>query len=239
METLIGLDLPPGLSSNGTKYQNRNRWIDGSLVRFHEGSIRPVGGWLINRTDAGADLHVVGAPRGSLGWRDNSSAAWIAVGTTGTPSKLYALKNGVLTDITPGGLVVGGVDGGYACEPRARLARLPPVIGRRPFATNLRLPMLRPLCFAAAAPARFCLHTVTEIRCSYSATTVCAGIVPPSSTTITSKRSLENRCFTRDSRLRRRYSGRLNVGMMTEKVRDSACFAPVIDCMLPSVLNNK
>ena len=85
MEQLIALDLQPGLSSNGTKYQNRNRWVDGSLVRFHEGSIRPVGGWVINRDTNGGDLHVVGTPRGSLGWRDNSSTGWIAVGTTGKP----------------------------------------------------------------------------------------------------------------------------------------------------------
>lgn len=114
METLIGLDLPPGISSNGTKYQNRQRWVDGSLVRFHEGSIRPVGGWVINRDANGTDLHVVGKPRGSFGWRDNTSAAWIAVGTTGPISKLYVLKNGTLTDITPGGLVNGSADGGYA-----------------------------------------------------------------------------------------------------------------------------
>src|SRR5439155_12405247 len=111
MEQLIALDLQPGLSSNGTKYQNRNRWVDASLVRFHEGAIRPVGGWVINRDTNGADLHVVGTPRGSLGWRDNSSTGWIAVGTTGAPSKLYALNLGVLTDITPGGLVNGLSDG--------------------------------------------------------------------------------------------------------------------------------
>lgn len=111
METLVALDLPPGISSNGTRYSNRNRWVDGSLVRFHEGSIRPVGGWTRNLDTNGTDLHVVGTPRGSLGWRDNSSTGWIAVGTTGIPSKLYALNLGVLTDITPAGLVNGFADG--------------------------------------------------------------------------------------------------------------------------------
>lgn len=114
METLVGLDLPPGLSSNGTRYNNRNRWLDGSLVRFLEGAIRPVGGWLINRTAEGADLHIVGTPRGSLGWRDNDSAAWLGVGTTGPDSRLYVLHDGTLTDITPVGLVDGAVDGGFA-----------------------------------------------------------------------------------------------------------------------------
>src|SRR6266487_4505079 len=111
METLVGLDLPPGLSSNGTKYQNRNRWVDGSLVRFHEGSIRPVGGWTLNRDANGADLHIVGTPRGALGWRDNTSTGQLAVGTTGIPSKLYVLSNGILTDITPAALVNGISDG--------------------------------------------------------------------------------------------------------------------------------
>lgn len=114
METLVGLDLPPGLSSNGTRYSNRNRWVDGSLVRFHEGSIRPVGGWVLNLDTNGTTLHIVGTPRGALGWRDNTSTGWLATGTTGNPSKLYALANGVLTDITPVGLVNGLSDGNLA-----------------------------------------------------------------------------------------------------------------------------
>lgn len=67
----------------------------------------------MNRNSAGGDLHIVGRPRGSLGWRDNTSAAWFATGSTGTISKLYVLKSGVLTDITPVGLLASVENGGY------------------------------------------------------------------------------------------------------------------------------
>jgi ABC-type antimicrobial peptide transport system permease subunit len=41
------------------------------------------------------------------------------------------------------GAVSGGGGRGYACQPGARMARLPPVAGRRALPTNLKLPMLR------------------------------------------------------------------------------------------------
>ncbi len=44
-ERLVPVKLPPGLSANGTVYQNKNRWYDASLARWHEGMIMPVGGW--------------------------------------------------------------------------------------------------------------------------------------------------------------------------------------------------
>lgn len=41
----ISLDLPSGLYKNGTGRQARGRWYDANLIRFYEGTIRPVGGW--------------------------------------------------------------------------------------------------------------------------------------------------------------------------------------------------
>jgi hypothetical protein len=111
METLLRVALPPGLFSNGTRYDARGRWWRGSLVRWADGALRPVGGFVLDLDTNGSQLHVVGVPRGALAWRDNSSQGWIAVGTTGNPSKLYVLNNGVLTDITPAGLTNGTVDG--------------------------------------------------------------------------------------------------------------------------------
>lgn len=111
METLIPLDLPPGLARNGTAYQNRHRWIDGHLIRFHEGTIRPVGGWALVVATSGAVIDATGFPRASHAWRKNDGSVWLAVGTTGTPSKLYAYSSGVLTDITPAGLTNGVADG--------------------------------------------------------------------------------------------------------------------------------
>src|SRR5437016_10735839 len=39
------LSFPPGIYRNGTDLQAKGRWHDSNLVRFYEGTIRPVGGW--------------------------------------------------------------------------------------------------------------------------------------------------------------------------------------------------
>lgn len=110
-ETYVHLDLPPGLARNGTAYQNRRRWINGHLMRWVEGAIRPVGGWLLSRTATGGEIDCVGFPRGAHSWRKNDRTGWVAVGTTGPDSRLYAFSDAVLTDITPAGLVDGLADG--------------------------------------------------------------------------------------------------------------------------------
>ena len=42
---LIPLQLPPGVYRNGTDFESSNRWRDANLVRWRDGSLRPVGGW--------------------------------------------------------------------------------------------------------------------------------------------------------------------------------------------------
>ena len=111
MESYVPLDLPPGFARNGTAYQRKNRWINGHLIRFIEGAIRPVGGWVIAKNGAGVEIDMIGFPRGAHSFRKNDATVWLCVGTTGTPSKLYAYSNGVLTDITPAGLTDGLADG--------------------------------------------------------------------------------------------------------------------------------
>lgn len=41
----LPLRIPPGVVRPGTKYEAKGRWWDASLVRWHEGSMGPVGGW--------------------------------------------------------------------------------------------------------------------------------------------------------------------------------------------------
>ena len=43
---LIPIKIPPGFFRNGTQYQIKNRWYKGNLIRFAEGRIKPIGGWL-------------------------------------------------------------------------------------------------------------------------------------------------------------------------------------------------
>ena len=43
---LVPLKLPAGFYRNGTEFEASNRWRDGSLVRWLDGSLKPVGGWI-------------------------------------------------------------------------------------------------------------------------------------------------------------------------------------------------
>jgi len=100
---LVPLRIPPGVYRNGTEYQTSGRWFDANLVRWFEGTLRPIGGW---RKRSASQL--TGSCRGLITWRDNSGDRWIAAGTN---SKLYAMNEaGTLKDITPTGLTVGIAD---------------------------------------------------------------------------------------------------------------------------------
>lgn len=106
--TLVPLRIPPGVLRNGTKYQSLGRWYDANLVRFIEGTIRPLGGWQTLKDNANAAVTVAGAPRTMRAWRaGGGTEAWLAIGTN---TKAYAYKTGTLTDITIAGLTTGGAD---------------------------------------------------------------------------------------------------------------------------------
>lgn len=98
---LVPLTLPPGVYRNGTDMQSAGRWRDASLVRWADGTMRPVGGWE-ERFDI-ADA----VPRGVHSWRDLTNNRRLAVGTF---DALYAVsQGGTATNITPVGLTAGNV----------------------------------------------------------------------------------------------------------------------------------
>ena len=66
---LVPLNIQPGVYRNGTDYQSKSRWRDASLVRWYEGTMRPVGGW---RKRSNSQL--TGKCRGLLTWRTNANA---------------------------------------------------------------------------------------------------------------------------------------------------------------------
>ena len=100
---LIPLDLPPGVYRNGTDLQSQGRWRDANLVRWHDNTLRPIGGW---RTRA--DTASAGQVRGLHAWGENAGDRWIAAGSY---NKLYAYSaSGTQFDITPTGLTVGNED---------------------------------------------------------------------------------------------------------------------------------
>jgi hypothetical protein len=100
---LIPLKIPAGVYRNGTEYQSAGRYYDSNLVRWFEGTLRPIGGWRKRSSS-----QMTGSCRGLLTWRDNSNDRWIAAGTN---SKLYAMNEaGTLKDITPSGFTTGSAD---------------------------------------------------------------------------------------------------------------------------------
>ena len=104
---LIDINIPPGVYRNGTDLQSVGRWRDTNLVRWVDGTMRPLGGWRV-RSDTAAAATV----RGMMAWSDNSSDQAIAVGTY---NKLYAYSTeGTQSDITPTGLSAGREDAAAA-----------------------------------------------------------------------------------------------------------------------------
>jgi hypothetical protein len=97
---LIPLELPPGAYRNGTEFDQSGRWRDMNLVRWRDGSLRPVGGWRLRAATA-----YTGVPRGMIAWEDLSGDRRVGVGSF---SNLYSTSaSGVTTDITPAGFTSG------------------------------------------------------------------------------------------------------------------------------------
>lgn len=107
---LVPIELPPGVWRNGTEAQSRGRFLDCNLVRWIEGTLRPMGGW-----EPHSPTPVTGKARAMIAWVDNAGARWIAIGTH---SGLFIMNRaGELFDITPEDLVEGApsavLGGGY------------------------------------------------------------------------------------------------------------------------------
>lgn len=97
---IFPIDLPPGALRNGTAYESKGRWRDVNLVRWLDGSLRPIGGW--QQWGSGT---FTGIPRGIYAWTDSTGNRWIAFGTA---SKLYvANQSATISDVTPGVAATG------------------------------------------------------------------------------------------------------------------------------------
>lgn len=94
---LVSITPPAGIVTNGTNYSNKGRWVDGNLVRFENGYLKPIGGWSKLRSTA-----LDGEPIGMHAYSDNAGNAVLAVGTR---QKIYVLYDNTWTDITPVGFV--------------------------------------------------------------------------------------------------------------------------------------
>lgn len=100
---LVPLNIPPGVYRAGTELQSAGRWYDVNLVRWENGTMKPIGGWAKRAVSA-----MTGKARSLITWKSNSGSRFMAAGTS---SKLYAItQSNALADITPTGFVAGNDD---------------------------------------------------------------------------------------------------------------------------------
>ena len=100
---LLPLDIPAGFYRNGTDLEQSGRWREGSLVRWMDGSLRPVGGWSVRKYGFTTD-----PVRGMHTWQSNGGTAWVAGGSAN--SIVVMTGAGVAYELTPDDLPVGRVD---------------------------------------------------------------------------------------------------------------------------------
>lgn len=100
---MIPLDIPAGFYRNGTDLEQSGRWRDGSLVRWRDNSLRPVGGWQERKTSFCTNV-----VRGMHTWEALNGTARLA---GGSHSELVLMTgDGTLTDVTPSDLATGRED---------------------------------------------------------------------------------------------------------------------------------
>jgi len=104
---LIPLNIPKGQYANGTEYQSQGRWRDVNLVRWHEDSLRPVGGWRPRADADNTSVDVGGVVRGIHTWVNNDGERYAAFGMH--DSLVVMLESSLTDDVTPAGLTAGRV----------------------------------------------------------------------------------------------------------------------------------
>lgn len=98
-ESAAVLDIPPGVVRNGTPYSVGRRWWDVNWVRWEEGQLTPIKGWVQGRNFGSNPI------RDAFSWRDNGKTPWYVAGSE---SQLFASSprptNDTIRNITPAGL---------------------------------------------------------------------------------------------------------------------------------------
>jgi hypothetical protein len=100
---LIPLDIPAGFYRNGTDIEQAGRWRDGSLVRWRDNSLRPIGGWRDRKTS-----FCTNPVRGMHAWEDNTANTWLAGASH--DAIIVMTGGGTTTDLTPLDLATGRED---------------------------------------------------------------------------------------------------------------------------------
>lgn len=84
--------LPAGIKRLATSQASRGTWWDGNLVRWRQGQMQPIGGWL-----ALPGIQLNDAVRALVAWRDDNAERWVAAGSLSQ----IMVYDSVGHDITP------------------------------------------------------------------------------------------------------------------------------------------
>jgi len=104
---VMPVSIPPGVVRGATPYDTPGRWYDVNLVRWRQGVLEPIGGWI---KQSAANLPLSGTIRKIYRWRDNSSFLRTLLLTT-TEIRSFSASNGYV-DVSPSGLVSMSADAG-------------------------------------------------------------------------------------------------------------------------------
>ncbi len=128
----VPVAIKPGLYKQSTGYAARDRWIDGSNVRFVDGFPELIGGWaaLIDAAAASAE-----PARGAHAWKTLANTAYLGYGTA---TKLNLMSGATVFDITPTSSFTAGTEdssvsygyggGGYGSTPYGGVSSLYTVV---------------------------------------------------------------------------------------------------------------
>lgn len=87
------LKVRPGINSEATSLLAENAWVSGSLIRFFQGLLQKLGGW-IRLTST----RILGTARAMLSWEDAASNQYLAIGSE---QAFEVYSAGVLYNVTP------------------------------------------------------------------------------------------------------------------------------------------
>jgi hypothetical protein len=108
--TYMPIQLPPGIVRGANPDDAPGRWYDGSLIRWRDGVMEPVGGWSkVTTTALGSTARLIHQ------WKANNSLTMTLIGCD---AHLYADNSGTYVDVAPADLVAlnSSTGGGYGAS---------------------------------------------------------------------------------------------------------------------------
>jgi len=103
---LVEITPPAGIVKNGTDYANKGRFVDGDLVRFENGYLKPLGGWTLFRQNPVGTFF-------SATVTTTASSSTLTITTSSAHGLLASAKIFLEDFVATGGLTAAQINGEY------------------------------------------------------------------------------------------------------------------------------